>query len=166
MLELRPIALLELLKERETTWLDWKAALPAGLAPGSSKPADRDDGKGRMLKTIGAIANSITDRLGYLVYGVHDQGDRRALVGLNQYFDDDADLQEWIRNTFDPVVEFQYRVERHDGKTVALFEIRPSSEYPHVCRADVGNELRDGQVWVRHGSRNTVAHHRELNALF
>ncbi len=147
-------ALRELLSEPEQTWIDWKANWPPGVLDG--KHSQRDAHRGKLLKSLVSIANSIVHERGYLVYGVDNRENRRTVVGVDRSFDD-AEFQDWNWAAFDPPIQFQFREEDHEGKRVALFEVVPSMEYPHVCKMNFGTELCAGQVWFRRGSRNTVA---------
>jgi hypothetical protein len=154
----------ELLGHGEQSWLDWKRQFPPGIA-GGHKHADREEHRGKLLKSLVSIANSIVDECGYLVYGVEDKGNRRTVIGVETHFDD-ATFQDWNEKGFAPPVHFHYREEQHEGRRVALFEIAPSSNHPHVCARDIGGELHTGQVWFRRGSRNTLASHVDLKRMF
>ena len=156
--------LTDLLTFTESPWLDWKREFPAGIVGGSAH-AQRDEHRGKLLKSIVSIANSVVDECGYLVYGVEDKAGSRAVVGVSTHFDD-ALFQDWNEKSFSPAIHFQYREELHGGKRVALFEIAPSCDYPHVCADNIGRELQQGQVWFRRGSRNTLAGHADLTRMF
>jgi hypothetical protein len=159
----RPRTLAELLPHNEATWLDWKGAFPPGL---SRDIPQREQHRAKLLKSLVSIANSIVDECGYLVYGVDSENGPRHVVGVTEHFDD-AEFQDWNQRTFSPPVQFHYREEQNgDGKTVAMFEITPASNFPHVSKLSRGNELYEGQVWIRRGSMNTVATHDDLKRLF
>jgi hypothetical protein len=160
----RTLPLSELLGHAEQPWLDWKREFPPGLLPGGKHP-DREAHRGKLLKSVVSIANSLADEHGYLVYGVDDSANPRKIVGVDRAFDD-AKFQDWNQKSFSPPVQFQFRYEEFDGKSVAIFDIVPSSDYPHVCALDVGTELCEGQVWFRRGSRNTLARHADLRRMF
>jgi len=160
----RTLTLSELLGHEEQPWLDWKREFPPGLVPGAKHP-EREAHRGKLLKSLVSIANSIADEHGYLVYGVDDGTRPRKVAGVDQVFDD-AEFQDWNQKSFSPPVQFQFRYEGFGGKFVGIFDIVPSSDYPHVCALDVGTELREGQVWFRRGSRNTLARHADLRRMF
>lgn len=160
----RTRSLPDLLTCGESPWLDWKREFPAGVI-GGARHAQREEHRGRLLKSLVSIANSIVDECGYLAYGVEDVGSSRTVVGTAVSFDD-ADFQDWNTKTFLPAVHFHYREESYEGKRVALFEIAPSPDYPHVCAQTVGSELYEGQVYFRRGTRNTLAGHDDLTRMF
>jgi hypothetical protein len=160
----RTFGLAELLGHAEQPWLDWKREFPPGLLPGTKHP-DREAYRGKLLKSLVSIANSIADEHGYLVYGVDDGTNPRKVAGVDRIFDD-AEFQDWNHKAFSPPVQFQFRYQDFDGKLAAIFDIVPSSDYPHVCAQDAGTELRAGQVWFRRGSRNTLAEHADLKRMF
>jgi hypothetical protein len=154
----------QLLAEPELDWLDWKSNFPPGLIAGSAD-ARWDEGRAKLLRAIVAIANTVYDRLGYVVYGVDDAAKPRTVRGISSSFDD-AIFQDWNQATFRPRVDFQYREDTYDGRRVGVVEIRPSSAYPHVCERAVGGVLAEGQVWFRRGTRCTVAHHEDMRRMF
>jgi len=149
----------------ESESLDWKRDFPPGLLKNSSDPK-WEEGRAKVLRAIVSIANTIRlDEVGYVVYGVDDSVKPRAVLGISRSFDD-ATFQEWNQATFRPRVDCHYHEETHVGKSIGIFEIRPSSTYPHVCERPIADLLNDGQVWFRRGSRCTVAHHEELQRMF
>lgn len=160
----RPRALSDLLIQAEGPSLDWKRDFPAGLSGGREHP-QREEHRGKLLKSLASIANSVVDERGYLIYGIDDKASPREVVGVQSSFDD-AMFQDWNIKTFDPPIRFGYRQELYEGKQVAIFEIVPASEYPHVCLNDVGSELRSGQVWFRRGTRNTLAGYSDMRRMF
>lgn len=153
-----------LLASPEDTWLDWKTDFPKEMMPPA--PADRDIGKGKLLKDIVSIANSLEDKPGYLVYGVRDLKTKREVTGISRRFDD-AMFQTWCENTFYPPVNFFYtEIEWEASKTIGVFTLMTGRLYPHVCKQTVGNIIYEGQVWFRRGSKNTVAIYSELSQMF
>ncbi len=156
----------DLLKYGESTWLDWKADFPDGLI-WKAKDPQWEKGKGTLLKDMVAIANSEDERNGFLVYGVADDGGKRTVKGTSQVAFDDADLQQWVENTFDPPFDFLVsNIEMDSGKIITAVTIKHSPMYPHVTRRDVGGVIHAGQVWYRRGSKNTVALHNEMKLMF
>lgn len=153
-----------LLPQPESEWLDWKADFSRGLLADNTDP-HWDNSRAKLLRAIVAVANTIYDRYGYVIYGVDDSTRPRSVRGISKHFDD-ADFQDWAQATFRPRVVFHYREETHDGKLVGIFEIQPSSTYPHVCERTIGDVLSDGQVWLRRGTRCTVAHHDDMRRMF
>ena len=82
---LRSFALPELLLEAESEWLDWKADFSPGLL-GGKRHQLWEQGRGKVLRALQAIANSVCDQCGYLVYGV-DNGKRpRQITGISRSF--------------------------------------------------------------------------------
>lgn len=154
----------ELLGQAEGPSLDWKRDFPNGIAGGSGH-LQREEHRGKLLKSLVSIANSVVDERGYLVYGVEDKNAHRTIVGVRGSFDD-ATFQDWNVRAFSPPLQFRYREEAQGAKTVGVFEVTPSSDYPHVCATDVGDELRAGQVWFRRGSRNTLGTYADLKRMF
>ena len=155
----------QLLQNGEDTWLDWKRDFPKELL-GGNKNQDWEVGKGKLLKDLVAIANSIHDKTGYLVYGVVDHGAKRQVMGKSRSWDD-ADFQQWCENAFDPPIIFSYHEVSWDGqKTVGVFVVNVSPKYPHVAIRSIGGELYEGQVWFRKGSKNTIAKYGDLEGMF
>jgi hypothetical protein len=153
-----------LLLEAESEWLDWKADFSPGLL-GGKRHELWNEGRGKVLRALQVIANSVYGQCGYLVYGVDNSKRPREITGISKSFDD-ADFQDWSSAAIRPRIDFHYREEIHEGKTVGIFEIRPSSQWPHVCEQPIAEILADGQVWIRRGSRCSLAHYEELHRMF
>lgn len=159
-------SLLDLLKYPESTWLDWKADFHGGLIKGAKDP-QWEKGRGTLLKDMVALANSEDERYGFLVYGVQDDQINRTVRGATQVPFEDADVQQWVENAFDPPFTCSFgKVEWSPGQTVAIVSIEHSPSYPHVSRRNIGEVIHEGQVWYRRGSKNTVALHNELKVMF
>src|SRR5215470_18379882 len=101
-----------LLPEEESVYLDWKMDFPPELAKGRPQ-REWDKGRGKLLRSLGALANSHGSAHAYLVYGVEDLGTERRIHGISRSFDD-ADFQQWAENTFDPPPTFRYAEVRCD----------------------------------------------------
>ena len=155
----------ELLRESESTWLDWKRDFPPGLVKGSGGP-EWEKGKGTLLKDLVSIANCDEERTGFLVYGVKAKGTKRIVTGIARSWDD-ADSQEWAMNTFKPPIRFSYsELEYPDTQVVGIFSVDPSPDYPHVAYQTINGVIYEGQTWYRRGSRNCVAHYEDLKDMF
>ncbi len=159
----RARTLAELLTYGESAWLDWKGDFWAGVV--DSKHVHREEHRGKLLKAIVSIANSIVDERGYLVFGVEDKPDGRNVVGVKTSFDD-ATFQDWSAKAFNPPVQFRYLQEEREGRRVGFFEIMPSSDYPHVCAQEFKGEMHVGQVWLRRGTRNSIAAYSDFKRMF
>lgn len=153
-----------LLTRGESENLEWKAAFPSGLQP-DRRGDERDVAKGTFLKDLVALANGEEDGFAYLVYGVKDHGSTRTIVGIRQRFDD-ATFQLWVENYFDPIIRFRYGELDWEGNlAVGIFAIARVPTYPHVVHRTLGKVLHDGQVWLRRGTKNTIAHHADLRRM-
>lgn len=154
----------ELLSQPEQEWLDWKAEFPDGVRAGRRDPK-WEEGRAKVLRALVSIANSVHDECGYVVYGVDDAIAPRSICGIGQTYDD-AEFQDWAHRAFRPRVDFLYKEEAHNGVRVGIFEIRPSSNWPHVCEHAIGDLLNVGQVWFRRGSRCTIAAGEDLRRMY
>ena len=155
----------ELLGAGERSTLDWKRDFPAGLVAGK-KDLKWDSDRGVLLKDLVAVADSVSDAPGFLVYGVADQSGTRTVVGDSGSYDD-ADFQIWAENTFDSPIRFSYvEISWDEGKRVAVFAVVPSATFPHVVARDLGGILHVGQIWFRRGSKNTVALRQDMERMF
>lgn len=153
-----------LLAEGESTYLDWKRDFPQKLIGG--RGVGWDQGRAKLLKALCSLANSHGSEYAYLVYGVEDLGSERRICGVSKSFDD-ATFQQWSQNTFNPPPTFRYaEINWDDSKTLGVFRIERTSDYPHVVQASLGGLLYEGQVWFRRGSKNTVALSDDLRRIF
>jgi hypothetical protein len=158
------LSLSDLLVHSEQDWLDWKSNFSDGLL-GSSHHSNWERGRAKLLRALVSIANSVHDRCGYVVYGVDDSIAPRSVCGIGQRFDE-ALFQDWAHRAFRPRVDFGYKEQDFDSVRVGIFEIRPSSDWPHVCEQSIGEVLHQGQVWYRRGTRCIVAAGEELRRMF
>ena len=164
-----PLDFETLQKKAETSYLDWKVKLPDGILGKNGEK--RDTGKGKLLKDIVAIANSINDEFGYLVYGVRDHRTKRQVIGIKEASKissilDDANIQTWVENHIDPPINFHsFQLEPEPQKIVLCIEIRPW-DYPHVIKKELGGIIYEGQVIFRRNSKNTIALADDLERYF
>jgi len=154
-----------LLEKGECEYLDWKENFPPGLIK-RSKNSIWDSGRAELLKDLVSLANSPGQTPAYLVYGVKDLKTRREIKGISKSFDD-ADFQQWAKNTFDPSPKFQYtEINWPPSERIGVFEIEKTLDYPHIVKKDIGNILYRGQVWFRTGSQNEVGLRSDLEKMF
>ncbi len=153
-----------LLKEGESPRLDWKRDFPRGILRGG-RSGDWNKGRGKLLKSLISIANTSEIGPAYLVYGVEDSGKKRKVIGISKHFDD-ADFQQWALNAFDPPPKFLYTtLEWSKKKTVGIFQIERTPDFPHVVKENIGGILFAGQVWFRRGSQNNIALYSDLREM-
>lgn len=157
--------LARLLETSECESLEWKSDFPKSLLRGRESP-NWDKGRAELLKDLISLANSPGQALAYLVYGVKDLRIRREITGISKSFDD-ADFQQWAKNTFDPSPKFQYtEILWPPSKTIGIFQIEKIPDYPHVVKENIGDILHKGQVWFRTGSQNAVALRSDIEKMF
>ena len=149
----------------ESDLLDWKRDFPKSLIAGS-KDAGWDSAQGDVVKDIVAIANSVLDTAGFVVYGVQDLQVSRNPVGVSRSWDE-AQFQTWLEKTVSPPVTFTYgEVEWQSSVRVGVVAVVPAKNFPHVIIQDLGSCAHAGQVWFRRGSKNTVALFDDLKRMF
>lgn len=154
-----------LLDEGESQNLDWKKDWPPELLLGRRNPV-WDRGRGELLKDLISIANSSGPSPAHLVYGVKDLRARREVFGISKSFDN-ADFQQWTINTFDPPPTFLYtEIAWSSDVDIGVFSVERTSDFPHVVKENVGEVLYKGQVWFRSGTKNNIALHAEIRAMF
>ncbi|MGY2894716.1 AlbA family DNA-binding domain-containing protein [Deinococcus sp. UYEF24] len=162
---------ISLLDYGESEWLDYKAELHAGIEQREKKnnPDLWEAGKATLLKDLMCLANSPSPmRTRYLVRGVKELNGKRTLVGVSCSLDD-ADLQVWAHDRFDPPLEFlytQWPLETDPEQYVGVFQVVPSARGPIVPKRDLAKVVARGQVWWRTGSGNAVAGRAGLARLF
>jgi predicted HTH transcriptional regulator len=156
--------LIALLSQPESTGLDWKAAVPKGLN-GPNSDLNWDMSRAEMLRDLASIANSLTSENGYLIYGVKDLGSSRKVIGISKQLDD-ADLQQWSENHFDPPIRFEFSLISIDSSVVGAVEIFPDPGRPHVVARTLRSAIFEGQVWFRRGTKNTIALRADLARFF
>ena len=157
----------KLLVYPEQPWLDWKRDFPKGLDQPAKTPEHRV-ARGEMIKDIQALANIEGSSLRYLVWGVKDVQVKRIVFPFAPpHVFDDANFQTWVENALDPSISFSYyNVTWEEGVVIGVFQIYPLRDPPAVAVEDFGDVLRQGQVWFRDGTRNTIALRKQLKAYF
>ncbi len=157
----------DLLSYPEATWLDWKRDFPEGLQGGKKDPK-WDEARAEIIKDVLGVANGTDGRaIGYVIYGVKDSGTARKVFGISKSGWDDAVFQEWFKSHSEPSPTFTYAEFEHGAATVVgVFEIKRVPDFPHVVVRSLGNVIHEGQAWFRSGTKNTVAHAKELRAMF
>ncbi len=149
----------------ESDWLEFKQQLTDAIEFNQRKNQEQwVEARGELLKDLVALANTrIPNPLRYLIRGVDSN---RRIVGINGKDWDDAVFQQWGESVFDPPLRFCYGTFELDGKWIGVFEVHRFDQAPHLARRDVGKTLREGQIWFRRGSKNTLADAHELRQYF
>jgi hypothetical protein len=138
------------LKSRENSRIEFKEAFNFG---------SRED----YAKTMASFANASG---GYLIYGVTNSP--RTIVGLKtQNFEefDPAKLTEYLSSTFSPELEWELHTHDFKGKKLGLLYTWELSEKPVVCCKNVGNTLREADVYYRYRGRSERIKYPELVAI-
>lgn len=121
-----------------------------------------DSPKAEFIKDIASFGNSLEHGKGYIFYGVTEQGN---IVGIQpDTYHDDADLQELIPNFIQPPVPFLYYEQELDEKRIGVVIIDENRYGAHIITRNIA-QLREGQVLIRRGSRNSSATPHELALL-
>lgn len=118
--------------------------------------------KGEFIKDIASFGNSLEEGQGYIFYGVSEQGE---IVGIQpDAHHDDAELQELVQNFIQPPVPFLYYEQELEGKQIGVIIIDENRYGAHIITKNIA-QLREGQVLIRRGSRNSSATPHELSLL-
>lgn len=156
---MRAEELKELLKQDESTYLEYK----------SSIDLDSKEGKAKFLKEVLSLANSLQGHA-YLVIGVEDK--KKTILGAEGVSEEQIQgvIKEWCR----PVIDFHFDIVPLDGKNVGAMTIY-SSRPPHTVKKKFGypehsktgkhikqNHLEEHEVFVRRGSTIEVASPEEI----
>lgn len=156
---------IDLIKEPESTKIDFKKDFPKSIINNASQNQDWEKGKAIIIKDITCIANSLIDSKGYLIYGVTDNITNRNITGINGSYDD-ADFQQWFSSFIYPLIKFEYSEKVIDNKKIGIFEISPSEKYPHIFIKSINGIFYEGQIWFRQGSSNKIAHYDDIYQMF
>ena len=87
------------------------------------------------------------------------------LLGLGKAIDD-SDLQTIAGSILEPVPQFNYQPIRHGSVLLGLITIPPDQEYPVAPRRTHGEDLVEGSIYFRRGSRNSAASTREQERIW
>jgi predicted HTH transcriptional regulator len=127
-------------KTPEQAIFDWKTDFVV--------PND-DDKRGEFIKDLDAIANACASSYGIIAYGV-DPRRPDPVAGISNGYDD-AKLQQLVKGKIEPLPEFLYYELTHGPKIVAVLQVKPTRQRPHIIQVDLG-KVRKGQILIRRGS--------------
>lgn len=141
----------ELLKRRESTWLEMKENF------NRSRNAMAQYGR-----TMAAFSNRDG---GYLLFGVQDRP--HILRGMtNDHLDqlDPRTLSQFLAEHFSPNIDWQHSVHVLGERKFGLIYTAPSKTKPVVCTRN-NNNLRDGEVYYRYQGETRLIASAELHGL-
>lgn len=132
--------------------------------------------KAEFIKDIAALANTSTEKdAHYIVIGVNDDGD---LVGVsNDWAEspdhiltlDDADIQTILTEYLDPTPQTSLTTFTGEEPNLGVLEVIPLSRRPCVVDKNIKESgsiiLQKGLIFLRHGSRNTIARRSEIEQI-
>ena len=138
----------------EQAAFDWKSDFTV--------PNDEEK-KGEIIKDIAAIANASPLSYGFIFYGVDP---RRAdpIIGISARYDD-AKLQQLVAEKIKPPVGFLYYEVTAGPRIVAVIQVKPTRQRPHIINIDLG-KVRRGQIVIRRGSSTDGATIEDLFEFF
>jgi len=147
------VSIEELLNEDESSSLDFKRdQYQFDGAP--------DDVKAELLKDILAFANAWRRSEAYILIGVDEvRGCRSQPVGVSEHLHE-AHLQQFVNLKTQRPIDFSYRTQNVDGKSVGVIAI-PLQPRPFFLRRDFGG-LPKNTVYLRRGSSTAVADPDEI----
>ena len=100
------------------------------------------------LKSMSAFANTLG---GQLIFGVADNGE---CIGLEQPEKDAEDLSEIIKNSLDPVPQFDLSFHKEEDKTFVIVSVSPGAATPYyvLLKGHRDAYIRIGNESVKAGS--------------
>jgi hypothetical protein len=157
----------KLLEQAECEWLEYKVQAPKGFFDATNP--NYQDARSEWLIDLVALANANSEhQKRFLIFGVQDNQSERVVVGIQEKCDD-ATLQDFAKDKFDPPIEFSYQTVLAQGKQVGIFEIRAAKrDELHFAKVYVGSSkkriLAAGQLWIRRGTQTQIAQRQDLKA--
>jgi|GEM_PF-4905294 len=150
-----PEELERLLKEEESAYLEFKEKLDL---------ANKAD-KASFLKEILALVNT-PHSPSFLIFGVEDK--TKNLIGMKGLTEEQ--LQQIVAEYCKPLIPFSFKVVEYKGTPIGVMQIFRSNFKPHVLKARFSyldsngkpQEIRDNQIFTRHGSIVAEATREEL----
>ena len=139
-------SLINLLYEDESSTLDFKS---------EQYPCATDEQKGELIKDILAFTNAWRHADAYILIGIKDNPESRAIVvGVTNHLED-ANLQQLVNSKTNQPVSFSYRSGRLDDKSIGVLHI-PVQDHPRFITKPFG-KLSVDIVYLRRGSSTAVA---------
>ncbi|MCA9171733.1 MAG: ATP-binding protein, partial [Planctomycetales bacterium] len=137
-----------LLKRPEGTTLDFKRDTQL-----STKNARND-----FIKDIVSMANTERETPSYIVVGVSWTPEGGAVIhGMDKQIDDALLIDAIGTDRIQPIPRFSYTPLVVDGLQVGVIELPIDRSGPFTPLKDFGDQLRQGTVYYRSGSQNSIA---------
>ena len=149
--------ILKLLNRPESKTLDFKAK-----GYDTSRRRDRR----AFAKDLASFANTPREGDAHIVLGVKKYLDGSfELLGLDKPIDD-SDLQTIAASILEPVPQFSYQPIGHGSVILGLITVPSDQEYPVAPKSTFGDDLIEGSIYFRRGSRNSAASTREQERIW
>ncbi len=119
--------------------------------------------KAEYAKTMAAFANADG---GFIVFGIKDSP--REIVGINEKKFEEWDPEKaarYLASKFDPEIHWHILQIELCGKSIAAFYVEKSPNAPVICKANDGNDLREGAVYYRYNALSRTIGYAELREL-
>jgi hypothetical protein len=114
-------------------------------------------------KTIAAFANT---KGGYIVFGIGNKP--RLLIGLqNENFEnlDPARVSEYLNDTFSPEIIWDIHIHRIGDRDFGLIYVEEAFEKPIISRKNIGNAIKEGEIYYRYRGRTERVKFSELRQI-
>ncbi|MCL4205920.1 MAG: putative DNA binding domain-containing protein [Pirellulaceae bacterium] len=125
------------------------------------------DARNDFIKDVISMANTPRGSAAHIVVGVSWTPELGAqLHGVRKQFDDAELIDALGVDRVQPVPTISYTPLRIDGHDVGVIEIPVQRNGPYTALKDFGDHLRQGAVYFRSGTKNTVATGPKLHEIF
>lgn len=126
---------------------------------------DDDHRKSKFIKDVLAMANGPLKGRKHIILGVKAYlNGSKDLVGIKESRDDEQ-FQSIIRDKVHHVPNFLYEPVEYNGQQYGVITIFESRKRPHMPKKNFGI-LKEGQVYIRRGTKNDVAGPDEIERVF
>lgn len=123
-------------------------------------------GWGSMPDYVRAMAAMANNKGGHIIFGIKDRP--HEMLGLKDKLIkkfEEKDLSVWssyIREYFEPAIEFERFVYEYKGKKFGLIEVKEAETKPVICKKYIEDKLKIGAIYYRYKAENTEIQYAEL----
>lgn len=139
--------------ENESTNLDFK------------KEQYRKEKYHSLLKDMMAMANAPIPGPRYIVIGVKHKPDGTKEYHPVTEISDQADIENIIQDNIEPIIKFQYLPLLIDHTQLVVIKIEEPIDPPYMMKKDYGSGLKQGDSYIRRGSKQARMTRRDLDEL-
>lgn len=134
-------------------------------------PLGKHPKKNEILKDFSAFANHFSNNDKYIFIGIKEKNGSKEVFEI-QELTDDAKYQEFVFESIEPKLNFEYKSFRYQGKKIAYFRIFDNKNRPYLFKKDLQNpsirkvDFKQGDGYIKIGSSTKKIDRSDLEKIY